>query len=159
SRTWTRTSSRPRKPRSQATWSRCPVPDFRSTLPLMILLASNPPGVAFPVVLPRRGELPVEVTTSERYASGAAAPELPAQNLVKACYAVVDRLGDDLAIRDEARDKEISWSELRELVHRIAGGLAKLGLGKDDTVAIMLGNRWEFIPCDLAAVSLGATPF
>ena len=23
----------------------------------------------------------------------------------------------------------------------------------------MLNNRWEFIPCDLAAVSLGAVPF
>ena len=30
---------------------------------------------------------------------------------------------------------------------------------KGDTVAIMLGNRPEFIPIDLAAVSLGAMPF
>jgi long-subunit acyl-CoA synthetase (AMP-forming) len=44
-------------------------------------------------------------------------------------------------------------------VHRIAGGLAKLGLQKGDTVAIMLNNRWEFIPCDLASVSLGGVPF
>jgi long-subunit acyl-CoA synthetase (AMP-forming) len=101
----------------------------------------------------------VEVTTSERYASGGDAPELPAQNLVKAFYAVVDRLGDDVAIRDEARDQELNWNELRDVVHRIAGGLAKLGVKKDDTVAIMLGNRWEFIPSDLAAVSLGAVPF
>jgi long-chain acyl-CoA synthetase len=101
----------------------------------------------------------VEVTTSERYASGGEAPELPAQNLVKAFYGVVDRLGDDLAIRDEAREKELSWNELRDLVHKIAGGLAKLGVNKGDTVAIMLGNRWEFIPTDLAAVSLGAVPF
>jgi long-chain acyl-CoA synthetase len=101
----------------------------------------------------------VEVTTSERHASGGAPPELPASNLVKAFYGVVDRLGDDLAIRDEARDKELSWTELRDTVHRIAGGLAKLGVQKGDTVAIMLGNRWEFIPSDLAAVSLGAIPF
>jgi long-chain acyl-CoA synthetase len=103
--------------------------------------------------------VPVEVTTSERYASGGEAPELPAQNLVKAFYLVVDRLGDDLAIRDEDREKELSWNELRETVHRIAGGLAKLGVTKGDTVAIMLNNRWEFIPCDLAGVSLGAVPF
>jgi long-subunit acyl-CoA synthetase (AMP-forming) len=44
-------------------------------------------------------------------------------------------------------------------VHRIAGGLAKLGIARGDTVAIMLNNRWEFIPSDLAAVSLGAVPF
>ncbi len=101
----------------------------------------------------------MEVTTSERHASGGPAPELPARNLVEAFYTQVDRLGDDLAIADEARDKELSWTELRDTVHRIAGGLAKLGVGRGDTVAIMLGNRWEFIPTDLAAVSLGAIPF
>jgi long-chain acyl-CoA synthetase len=101
----------------------------------------------------------VEVTTSERHASGGEAPELSAPNLVKAFYVQVDRLGDDLAIRDEAREKELSWTELRDTVHRIAGGLAKLGVERGDTVAIMLNNRWEFIPCDLAAVSLGAVPF
>jgi long-subunit acyl-CoA synthetase (AMP-forming) len=101
----------------------------------------------------------VEVTTSERHASGGEAPRLPAQNLVKAFYEQVERLGDDLAIRDEAREVDLNWNELRDTVHKIAGGLAKLGIGKGDTVAIMLGNRWEFIPTDLAAVSLGATPF
>jgi long-chain acyl-CoA synthetase len=101
----------------------------------------------------------VEVTTSERYASGDAAPELPAQNLIKAFYEQADRLGDDLAIRDEARDVELSWTELRDRMHRIAGGLAKLGLEKGETVAIMLNNRWEFIPSDMAVVSLGGVPF
>jgi long-chain acyl-CoA synthetase len=101
----------------------------------------------------------VEVTTSERRASGGEAPELPAQNLLKAFYATVDRLGDDLAIRDQANGVELTWNQLRDRVHRIAGGLTKLGVGKGDTVAIMLNNRWEFIPCDLAAVSLGAVPF
>ena len=101
----------------------------------------------------------MEVTTSERHASGGEAPELSAPNVVKAFYVQVDRLGDDLAIRDEAREKELSWTELRDAVHRIAGGLAKLGVERGDTVAIMLNNRWEFIPCDLAAVSLGAVPF
>jgi long-chain acyl-CoA synthetase len=101
----------------------------------------------------------VEVTTSERHASGGEAPELSAPNLVKAFYAQVDRLGDDLAIRDEAREKELSWTELRDAAHRIAGGLAMLGVKRGDTVAIMLNNRWEFIPCDLATVSLGAVPF
>ena len=78
---------------------------------------------------------------------------------MEAFYISVDRLGGDLAIRDEAREVELSWTELRDRVHRIAGGLAKLGLQKGDTVAIMLNNRWEFIPRDLAAVSLGGVPF
>ncbi len=101
----------------------------------------------------------MEVSTSERYASGSAAPGLPAQNLIKAFYEQVDRLGDDLAISDEARGVELSWNDVRDRVHRIAGGLAKLGVKKGDTVAIMLNNRWEFIPCDLATVSLGGVPF
>ena len=101
----------------------------------------------------------MEATTSERSASGGAAPELAAQNLLKAFYEQVERLGDDLAIRDEARGVELNWNELRDRVHRIAGGLAKLGVKKGDTVALMLSNRWEFIPSDLAAVSLGGVPF
>jgi long-chain acyl-CoA synthetase len=101
----------------------------------------------------------VEVTTSERSASGGPAPELPARNVVEAFYGTVGRLGDEMAIKDEARDVELSWNELRDTVHKIAGGLAKLGVEKGDTVAILLGNRWEFIPTDLAAVSLGAVPF
>jgi long-chain acyl-CoA synthetase len=101
----------------------------------------------------------VEVTTSERYAHGGEAPGLPAPNLVEAFYSTVGRLGDEMAIKDEARDLELSWNELRETVHRIAGGLAQLGVEKGDTVAIMLNNRWEFIPCDLAAVSLGGVPY
>ena len=71
----------------------------------------------------------------------------------------MDRLGDDVAIRTEDDSYSISWNDLRDRVHRIAGGLAKLGVKKGDTVALMLNNRPEFIPCDLAAVALGGVPF
>jgi long-subunit acyl-CoA synthetase (AMP-forming) len=101
----------------------------------------------------------VEVTASERYARGGELGELPAPNLVKAFYQSVDRLGDDPAIRTQDDSYSISWNELRDRVHRIAGGLAKLGVKKGDTVALMLNNRPEFIPCDLATVSLGGVPF
>ena len=101
----------------------------------------------------------MEVTTAERYASGGELGELPAPNLVKAFYASVEKLGDYAAIRTEDDSYSISWNELRERVHRIAGGLAKLGVSKGDTVALLLNNRPEFIPCDLAAVSLGGIPF
>ncbi len=101
----------------------------------------------------------MEVTTAERYASGGELGELPAPNLIKAFYATVEKLGDDAAIRTEDDSYSISWNELRERVHRIAGGLAKLGVKKGDTVALLLNNRPEFIPCDLAAVALGGIPF
>jgi long-chain acyl-CoA synthetase len=100
----------------------------------------------------------MELKTAERYASGGEGRELAAPNLAKAFHATVDRLGDDVAVRAEG-DVEISWKDLRERVDRVAGGLAKLGLGKGDTVALMLNNRPEFLIVDLAAVSLGAVPF
>jgi long-chain acyl-CoA synthetase len=101
----------------------------------------------------------MEVTTADRYASGGEGKDLLAQNLALAFANTVERLPDELAIKDPARGVEINWSELRDLVARLAGGLAELGVGKGDTVALMLNNRWEFIPVDLAAVSLGAVPF
>ena len=101
----------------------------------------------------------MEVTTSEGHASGGQAPGLRAPNLIKAFYAQADRRGDDLVIRDDAFGQELTWNELRDAFHQIAGGLSKLGLGRGDTMALMLNNRWEFIPSDLGAVSLGAVPF
>ncbi|MET0750272.1 MAG: AMP-dependent synthetase/ligase, partial [Solirubrobacterales bacterium] len=103
----------------------------------------------------------MEVSTSERYASGGPGGELYAKNLALAFEQTVDRLGEDPAIRMGSGDEEvvISWNELRDQVGRIAGGLASLGVRKGDTVAIMLNNRPEFFALDMAAVSLGAVPF
>jgi long-chain acyl-CoA synthetase len=101
----------------------------------------------------------MEVRSAEGYASGGELPELQARNLVEAFYRSADRLGDEVAIRTQDDSVTISWTELRERAHRIAGGLARLGVSKGETVALMLNNRPEFIPCDLAAVSLGAIPF
>jgi long-chain acyl-CoA synthetase len=100
----------------------------------------------------------MEVTTAERYVSGGPGVEPPAKNLYEAFLLTVDRLGEDPAILGPD-DYSISWNDLRRRVDAIAGGLAGLGVAKGDTVAIMLGNRPEFIPCDLGAVALGAVPF
>ena len=100
----------------------------------------------------------MEVTTSERYASGGPGTEPPAANLYEAFLLTVERLGDDPAIIG-ADGESIGWNELRTRVDAVAGGLNELGVGKGDTVALMLNNRPEFIPCDLGAVSLGAVPF
>jgi long-subunit acyl-CoA synthetase (AMP-forming) len=81
------------------------------------------------------------------------------QNLPLAFEASVDRIPDDDAIIDPTREKSLTFSETREMAYRVAGGLASLGIGKGDTVAIMLNNRWEFIPIDLGAAYLGAVPF
>jgi long-chain acyl-CoA synthetase len=103
----------------------------------------------------------MELTTAERSASGGPGKELFAQNLPLAFKATVERLGDDpMIVWFEGEERRTaSWNEVRDRVVRIAGGLARLGLGKGDTMAIMLNNRPEFVPLDLAAVSLGAVPF
>ena len=101
----------------------------------------------------------MEVTSAERYASGGEAPEPPAPNLVKAFYATADRLGDEIAVRTDGDEVTITWNELRDRTHRVAGGLAKLGVRKGDTVAVMLNNVPEFYPCDLGAVTLGGVPY
>jgi long-subunit acyl-CoA synthetase (AMP-forming) len=64
-----------------------------------------------------------------------------------------------VAVRTPDDGVSLTWSELLRRVEAVAGGLAKLGIGRGDTVAIMLGNRPEFHIVDLAAAMLGATPF
>src|SRR5271154_6029976 len=70
----------------------------------------------------------------------------------------VDR-SDDVAIRTKGDAFSITWGELRERVDALAGGLAKLGVRRGDTIALMLSNRPEFHLSDLAGMMLGATPF
>ena len=103
----------------------------------------------------------MEAATAQRHASGGPSKGLHAQNLALAFKATVDRIPDDPAIVwGEGEDERIySWREISDQTGRIAGGLASLGVSKGDTVALMLNNRPEFMPCDLAAVSLGAVPF
>ena len=64
-----------------------------------------------------------------------------------------------VAVRTPDDSVSLTWSELLARVDALAGGLAKLGVGRGDTVALMLGNRPEFHIADLAAVTIGATPF
>ncbi len=66
---------------------------------------------------------------------------------------------DEVAIRTKGDAFTITWGELLSRVDALAGGLAKLGIGHGDSVALMLSNRPEFHLCDLAAMMLGATPF
>src|SRR6202043_2010388 len=66
---------------------------------------------------------------------------------------------NEVAIRTEGGAFTITWGDLRERADAIAGGLAKLGVGRGDAVALMLKNRPEFNICDIGAMMLGATPF
>ncbi|HJS92747.1 MAG TPA: long-chain fatty acid--CoA ligase [Solirubrobacteraceae bacterium] len=66
---------------------------------------------------------------------------------------------DIVAVRTADDSVSLTWSELLKRVDDVAGGLAKLGVARGETVALMLGNRPEFHIVDLAAAMLGATPF
>jgi long-chain acyl-CoA synthetase len=66
---------------------------------------------------------------------------------------------DRVAVRTKDDEISLTWSELRDRVDALAGGLARLGVRRGDKVALMLVNRPEFHIADLAVMTLGATPF
>ena len=66
---------------------------------------------------------------------------------------------DRVALRAKGDEFSMSWGEYRDKVKALAGGLAGLGLGRGDTIALLLTNRPEFHWVDSAAMHLGATPF
>ena len=66
---------------------------------------------------------------------------------------------DGLAVRTLDDAVSLSWSSLARRVDALAAGLARRGVGRGDTVALLLSNRPEFHLADLAAVTLGAVPF
>src|SRR5256714_15407887 len=66
---------------------------------------------------------------------------------------------DEVFVRTKGDDVTLTWAEMRERVDALAGGLAKLGLQRGQCIALLLTNRPEFHLADLAAVTLGATPF
>ncbi len=53
-------------------------------------------------------------------------------------------------------EQRISYAELDDAVEQVAGNLAGMGVGKGDRVAILLGNRPEFLYVNLACARLGA---
>ena len=54
------------------------------------------------------------------------------------------------------RGVETTYGELRERVAKVRGGLAKLGIGHGDRVALLCGNGLFFVETYLAALGLGA---
>jgi long-chain acyl-CoA synthetase len=86
-------------------------------------------------------------------------PAASAPSLAAAFRMTAAERADQVAIRTRGDEFTITWSQLRDRVDALAGGLHELGVRKGDTVALMLTNRPEFHICDLAAMMLGATPF
>lgn len=90
----------------------------------------------------------------------AAGTELESLRTVAEAFRITARRRpDQLAVKDLDAEISLTWEELREQVDTLAGGLAELGLGRGDPMAIMLANRPEFHAIDLAAMMLGGVPF
>jgi long-chain acyl-CoA synthetase len=91
-------------------------------------------------------------------ASAAGAATIP-PTLVAAFQQTASRHPEHVALRASDGSLTLTWREYAERVQRIAAGLAALGVGRGDTVGIMLTNRPEFHLFDTAVLHTGATPF
>jgi long-subunit acyl-CoA synthetase (AMP-forming) len=82
-----------------------------------------------------------------------------AATIAEAFRLTVEDHPDRVAVRTLNDETSYTWAQLRDRVDALAGGLRRLGVGRGDTVALMISNRPEFMIADLAAMTLGATPF
>jgi|SRR5215217_3000877 len=74
--------------------------------------------------------------------------------LVNVAHIVDGHTADAIAL--VSRNQQISYGELRDQIDRMRGGLAGLGIGVGDRVALLCGNGHPFVIAYLAAVGLGA---
>ncbi len=84
------------------------------------------------------------------------------QTVPRRLAATVAAHGERVALRGrtpEGEWREWTWREFADSACRVAAGLARLGVGRGDRVALMIRNIPEFHIADVAALLLGATPF
>jgi acyl-CoA synthetase (AMP-forming)/AMP-acid ligase II len=76
----------------------------------------------------------------------------------------IDAMLRNAAIKDPSNlaiiegSRRITYGELDATVDRVAGNLARRGVGRGDRVAIVLGNKVAFLEACLACARLGAIP-
>jgi long-subunit acyl-CoA synthetase (AMP-forming) len=66
---------------------------------------------------------------------------------------------DAVAVRTAGGGHTLTWREYADQVRAVAAGLSALGVGRGDTVALMMANRPEFYPLEVGAQHLGAVSF
>ena len=80
------------------------------------------------------------------------------QTLCEAFQATAAIDPDAVALRTRAAS-DADVARVRRQVREVAAGLAALGVGRGDTVALMMANRIEFYPLEVGAQHVGATSF
>jgi long-chain acyl-CoA synthetase len=98
----------------------------------------------------------MEATTAAQQGT---APPVRGETITQALEHTVARVPHRIAVRTKGGEENFTWSQIRDRADALAAGLRTLGVGKGDSVALMLGNRPEFHVADLAVMTLGATPF
>ena len=91
--------------------------------------------------------------------TAAADDALSAPTLPAAFQVVTRRNPESIALETYGGVEQVTWRQFGERVRSLAGGLAGLNVGRDQTVAILLRNRPVFNIVDTAALHLGAIPF
>ncbi|WP_082949242.1 AMP-binding protein [Mycolicibacterium celeriflavum] len=66
---------------------------------------------------------------------------------------------DAVALRTVGDSQTMTWRDYAARVGQVAAGLAALGVGRGDTVSLMMANRIEFYPLEVGAQHVGATSF
>ncbi|WP_432838435.1 fatty acid--CoA ligase FadD11 [Dactylosporangium sp. CA-092794] len=66
---------------------------------------------------------------------------------------------DAIALRTVGGGQTVTWRQYADEVRGVAAGLSALGVGRSDTVALMMANRLEFYPLEVGAQHVGATSF
>ncbi len=86
-------------------------------------------------------------------------PGLDAATMAEAFQLTAAANADRCALRTKGDAFSVTWDQYADKVRALAPGLSAMGLGRGDSLAIMLTNRPEFHFFDAAALHLGATPF
>ncbi len=98
-------------------------------------------------------------TAASTFTESASSSAAGAKTMVEAFDITSAALAERVAIRTKDDEQTLTWAQWRRRARDLAGGLYKLGLRRGETMAILLSNRPEFHVVDMAAVTLGATPF
>jgi long-subunit acyl-CoA synthetase (AMP-forming) len=86
-------------------------------------------------------------------------PGLDAATMAEAFQLTAAANAHRCALRTKGDAFSVTWGQYADRVRALAAGLSAMGLGRGDSLAIMLTNRPEFHFFDAAALHLGATPF
>ena len=95
-----------------------------------------------------------DVTIERKFVVGSLTPD--ATTMCEAFLGTAERYADEVALRTPDGSVEVTFGEYRRRVELIAAGLAAAGIGRGDTVALLMANRPGFHICDTAALMLGA---